>query len=98
MQRKVLGAIGILILALAFAAPGAGAETQWVGSEQLVADPSDPAVVSFTVDVREPGSYQVRLLARGEAKRQIELQLTLRPEDGGEERTVRFSFTGAGCG
>jgi hypothetical protein len=93
-----MGTTAILVLALALAAPGAGAETQWVGSEELTIDPGNPAVLSFVVDIHEPGNYQVRLLARGESKRQLELQLSLRPEAGGEERTVRFSFTGAGCG
>jgi hypothetical protein len=96
MRRIVKPAIALLALALAGA--HAGAETQWIERDRLIADPSDPAVVRFTVDIMEPGSYQVRLLARGESKQQIELQLSLQPEAEGTQRTVRFSFTGAGCG
>ena len=88
----------ILVLVLAFAGLSVGAQTQWVEREQLVADPAAPAMVRFSVDVREPGSYQVRLLARAEAKQEIQLALVLRPEAGGADLTVRFSFTGAGCG
>jgi hypothetical protein len=98
MRRVLLGTTAILILAFALAGLRAGAETQRVGSEQLTKDPADPAVVIFSVDLREPGSYQVHLTARAESKRQIELELTLSPEAGGEPRTVHFSFAGAGCG
>jgi hypothetical protein len=96
MRRIVQRTIAVLTLALAGA--HAGAETQWIERDQLIADPADPAVVRFAVDIKEPGSYQARLMARGKSKRQIELQLSLQPEAGGTERTVRFSFTGAGCG
>jgi hypothetical protein len=100
MRRIVPASLAILALVLALVLAGvqAGAEKQWVGREEFIADPGDPAVVRFAVDVREPGSYQVYLSARGEAKRQIELALSLQPEAGGAERTVQFSFTGAGCG
>ena len=70
----------------------------WVEKEQLAADPADPAVVRFSVDIGEPGSYQVRLLVRGESDREIRLDLALQPEAGGPARTVHFSFTGRGCG
>jgi len=50
------------------------------------------------VEVREPGSYQARVMVRGEADREIQLELSLRPEAGGPARSVRFSFTGQGCG
>ena len=91
-------AAAAMLVVLALAGAKAGAETQWVEREQLVADPADPAVIRFAVEIREPGSYQVRLLARGEAEHAIQLRLDLRPEAGGAERTVRFSFTGSGCG
>ena len=95
-MRNVLQLIAILALALAGAQ--AGAEKQWVGQEEFAADPADPAVVRFTVDIREPGSYQLYLTTRAESERLIELVITLQPEAGGADRTVRFSFTGAGCG
>ncbi len=95
MRKVVILASVILILAMAAAA---GAEKQWVGREEFVADPADPAVVRFSVDIREPGSYQVHLTTRAESQRPIELVLSLQPEAGGADRTVRFSFTGAGCG
>jgi hypothetical protein len=96
-MRTILRRI-IAVLILALAGARAGAETQWIERDQLIADPADPTVVRFAVDIKEPGSYQVRLLARGESNRQIELQLSLQPEAGGTERAVRFSFTGTGCG
>ncbi len=86
------------ILALVFTAVAAGAEKQWVGQEELKPDAADPGVVRFALELREPGSYQLLLTVRAEEKRQIELVLSLQPEAGGEDRTVRFSFTGAGCG
>jgi hypothetical protein len=55
-------------------------------------------VVRFSVDIREPGSYQVRLPVRGESEREIRLDLALQPEAGGPARMVHFSFTGRGCG
>jgi hypothetical protein len=91
--------IRLLVFAvLAFAAATAGAETLWVEKTQLVPDPADPRVLTFPVEIREPGSYQVRLLVRGESERRIELALVLRPEEGGPVRAVHFSFTGRGCG
>jgi len=95
-MRNVLQSIAILALALA--GVQAGAEKQWVGQEEFAADPADPAVVRFAVDIREPGSYQVHLTTRAEAQRPIELALSLQPEAGGADWTVRFAFTGAGCG
>lgn len=80
------------------AAQKPGAQTQWVEREQLVADPADPAVLRFTVEIREPGAYQVHLQVRGEAKKEMRLDLELQPESGGPPRTVRFAFTGRGCG
>jgi len=94
-MKKVAILAVILILVLAAAA---GAEKQWVGREEFAADPTDPAVVRFAVDIREPGSYQVHLTTRAEAQRPIELVLSLQPEAGGADWTVRFAFTGAGCG
>jgi hypothetical protein len=94
-MRRILA---LTLAALALAALAAGAQTVWVEKEQLAADPADPAVVRFSVDIREPGSYQVRLLVRGESEREIRLDLTLQPEAGGPARTVPFSFTGRGCG
>jgi hypothetical protein len=96
MRQTVL--VIIAVLALVLAAAAAGAEKQWVGQEEFAADPNEPEVVRFAVDIQETGSYQIHLTARGEANRQIELALSLRPEAGGAERTVHFSFTGAGCG
>jgi hypothetical protein len=96
MQRIVLRSI--VIFALAFAALSGNAKPQWVERAQLIADPADPAVIRFSIDVREPGSYQVRLLARGESKQEIQLDLLLQQEAGGPARTVHFAFTGAGCG
>jgi hypothetical protein len=89
--------LAIVALFLAAAAM-AGAEKQWVGQEEFSPDPANPAVSRFTVDIHEPGSYQILLTVRGEARRQIELALSLQPEAGGADRTVHFSFTGAGCG
>ncbi len=86
------------ILALVLAAATTGAEKQWVGQQELKPDAADPGMVRFAVELREPGSYQVLLSVRAEEKRQIELVFSLQPEAGGAERTVRFSFTGAGCG
>ncbi len=96
MRRIVLASIAVLALLLAAAA--SGAETLYVEKEQLVADPADPGVVRFSVQIREPGSFLVRLLVRGESERQVQLALTLQPEAGGAEKTVHFSFTGRGCG
>lgn len=83
---------------LCFAALAAGAQTVWVEKEQLAVDPANTAVVRFAVDISEPGSYQVRLLVRGESEREIRLDFALQPEAGGPARTVHFSFTGRGCG
>jgi len=89
---------GVLAAGLLLGALAAGAETVWVDSPQLAADPTDPRALSFVVEVREPGSYQARVMVRGEADREIQLELSLRPEAGGPARSVRFSFTGQGCG
>ena len=89
---------GVLAAGLLLGALAAGAETVWVDSPQLAADPADPRALSFAVEVREPGSYQARIMVRGEADREIQLELSLRPEAGGPVRSVRFSFTGKGCG
>ena len=94
-MRRILT---LALVALGFAAVAAGAQTVWVEKEQLAADPANPAVVRFAVDILEPGSYQVRLLVRGESEREIRLELALQPEAGGPARTVHFSFTGRGCG
>ena len=94
-MRRILA---LALAALCFAVAAAGAQTVWVEKEQLAADPANPAVVRFAVDIREPGSYQVRLLVRGESEREIRLDLALQPEAGGPARTVHFSFTGRGCG
>ena len=94
MRRILL----LALAALAFAAVALGAQTVWVERAQLAPDPADPSVISFTVEIREPGSYEVRLLVRGESERRIELALALQPEAGGPVRTVPFSFTGRGCG
>jgi hypothetical protein len=94
MRRKLTA--GLLVLALAAAV--AGAETVRVEKAQLVTDPADSAVVLFSVEIREPGSYQVLLLVRGESEREIQLDLALRPEAGGPAQSVHFSFTGRGCG
>jgi hypothetical protein len=85
------------VLALVLASAAAGAEKQWVGQQDLKPDAADPGVVRFAVELREPGSYQILLTTRAEAKQPVELTLSLQPEAGGAERTVRFSFTGAGC-
>lgn len=99
MRRIPLRATALLALAFAaLACAKAGAQTQWVEREQLVADPADPAVLRFTVEIGEPGSYQVHLQVRGEAKKEMRLDLELQPESGGPPRTVRFAFTGRGCG
>jgi hypothetical protein len=91
--------ISMMVFAvLVFAAAACGAETLFLGKERLVSDPADPSVVTFAVDVAQPGSYQVRLLAQGEPKREVRLELALRPEAGGQVQTVHFSFTGQGCG
>lgn len=89
---------GVLAAGLLLGALAAGAETVWVDSPQFAADPTDPRALSFVVEVREPGSYQARVMVRGEADREIQLELSLRPEAGGPARSVRFSFTGQGCG
>jgi hypothetical protein len=94
-MRRILA---LALAALCFAALAAGAQTVWVEKEQLAADPANPTVVRFAVEIREPGSYQVRLLVRGESEREIRLELALQPEAGGPARTVHFSFTGRGCG
>jgi hypothetical protein len=94
-MRRILP---LVLAALVFGAATVGAETVWVEKAQLAPDPADPSTVAFSVEIREPGSYQVRLLVRGESDRQIELVLTLQPEAGGSARTVHFSFTGRGCG
>jgi hypothetical protein len=94
-MRRILT---LALAALSFAALAAGAQTVWVEKDQLVADPANPAVVRFSVDIREPGTYQVRLLVRGESEKETQLDLALRPEAGGPARTVHFSFTGRGCG
>jgi len=88
----------LALAVLSFAALAAGAQTVWVEKEQLAADPADPAVVRFSLDIREPGSYQVRLLVRGESEKEMQLDLALQPEAEGPARTVHFSFTGRGCG
>jgi len=88
----------LALAALVFAGAAAGAQAVRVEKRQLVTDPADPAVVRFSVEIMEPGSYQVRLLVRGESERKNQLKLTLRPEAGGPTRTVHFSFTGRGCG
>ncbi len=88
----------VLAAALFLGALAAGAETVWVDRPQLAEDPADPQALSFTVEIREPGSYQARIMVRGEADREIQLVLTLRPEAGGPAHSVRFSFTGQGCG
>jgi hypothetical protein len=102
MRRIVLRpALAVLVPALALvllAAAPARAETQWVERGQLRADPADPAVLRFTVEIRETASYQVRLLVRGESEREIRFDLQLEPDAGGPARTVHFSFTGRGCG
>jgi hypothetical protein len=94
-MRRILA---LALAALSFAALAAGAQTVWVEKEQLAAGPANPTVVRFAVEIREPGSYQVRLLVRGESEREIRLELALQPEAGGPARTVHFSFTGRGCG
>jgi hypothetical protein len=94
-MRRILA---LTLAALAFATLAAGAQTVWVEKEELVADPADPGLVRFSIEILEPGSYQVRLLVRGESEREITLDLALRPEAGGPVRTVHFSFTGRGCG
>jgi len=94
-MRRILT---LALAALCFAVVAAGAQTVWVEKEQLAADPANSAVVRFAVDIHEPGSYQVRLLVRGESEREIRLELALQPEAGGPARTVHFSFTGRGCG
>jgi len=76
----------------------AGAQSVWGEREQLLPDPADPAVLRFATEIREPGSYQARLLVRGESKREVRLELELQPEAGGPPRKVTFSFTGRGCG
>jgi hypothetical protein len=96
MRRIVLASLAILTLGLAGTL--AGAEKQRVGREEFTADPVDPAVVRFAVEVREPGSYQVYLMVRAESQRKIELVLSLQPQAEGADRTVHFAFTGAGCG
>lgn len=96
MRRIVLASIAVLAWVLAAAT--AGAETLYIEKAQLVADPADPGVVRFSVQIGEPGNFLVSLLVRGESERQIELALALQPEAGGAEKTVRFSFTGRGCG
>lgn len=88
----------LTLTALCFAAVAAGAQSVWVEKEQLTADPADPTVVRFAVDIREPASYAVHLLVRGESEKKIRLELALQPEAGGPARTVHFSFTGRGCG
>ncbi len=97
-MRRILAAGVLAVLALALLTARAGAETQWVEPEQLLVDPADPAVIRFAVEIREAGSYEVRLLVRGEAEREIRFDLVLLPEAGGPPRTVHFSFTGRGCG
>jgi hypothetical protein len=94
-MRRILA---LALAALGFTVAAAGAQTVWVEKEQLAADPADPAVVRFAVDIREPANYEVRLLVRGESEREIRLELALQPEAGGPARTVHFSFTGRGCG
>ena len=94
MRRIILTVMAIL----ACAAGICGAEIMWVEKAQLAPDPVDPSVVTFSLDVGDPGSYQVRLMAQGESERDIRLQLALRPEAGGPAQTVHFSFTGQGCG
>jgi hypothetical protein len=94
MRRFLVLAVLVLVLS----ALAAGAETLRIEKEQLAADPADPSVVRFSVDIGEPGSYQVRLLVRGESEREIRLDLALQPEAGGPARPVHFSFTGQGCG
>jgi hypothetical protein len=91
-------ALTLALAALSLTGLAAGAQTAWVPMEQLEADPADPAVVRFFVDIREPGTYQVHLLVRGEAEKEIRLELALQPEAGGSPQSVRFSFTGRGCG
>ena len=95
-MRNVLQSIAILALALAGAQ--AGAETRYIEKEQLAADPAEPSVVRFTLEIGEPGSFLVRLMVRGESERQLELTLALQPDGGGDARSVHFSFTGRGCG
>jgi hypothetical protein len=94
-MRRILT---LTLAALCFTAVAAGAQSVWVEKEQLAADPADPAVVRFAVDIREPASYEVHLLVRGESEKKIRLELALQPDAGGPARTVHFSFTGRGCG
>ena len=94
MRRTLLTSLVVLV----FAAAACGAEVLFVEKVQLIPDPADPKVVNFSVDVGEPGSYQVQLLAQGESEREVRLELALRPEAGGPAQTVHFSFTGQGCG
>jgi hypothetical protein len=94
MRRVSLLALVILLLASA----GAGAQQVRIGRERFTLDPENPAMFRFAVEILEPGSYEASLTVKGEAARQIELLLLLRPEAGGEARTVQFSFTGRGCG
>jgi len=98
---RALGLLAAFLLGLGLVA--AGAEELRVNRPELRSDPSAPETLLFTVTVKKAGSYGVQLLARAEEGREYTLLLTLQPEgpaaeDSSAAPSVRFTFTGKGCG
>jgi hypothetical protein len=87
----------LLIPVLSLFAAGAYAETLFIYGINLQKPPSKDEL-SFSVTVKEAGAYQARLLVYPKSQRDYVLTLTLNPAREGEPVTIRFSFTGRGCG
>jgi hypothetical protein len=93
---RMFGVLAAVLFALTVGA--AGAENLRVYREHLRPDPCSPDTLTFTVTVEKAGSYAVRLLVQGEEGKDHTIQLTLQPEGSDAALSLRFSFTGQGCG
>ncbi len=98
---RALGLLAAFLLCLGLVA--AGAEELRVNRQELRSDPAAPETLLFTVAVQKAGSYAVQLMARAVEGRENTLQLSLQPEGSAVEDpsaapSVRFTFTGKGCG
>ncbi len=98
---RALGLLAAFLLGLGLVA--AGAEELRVDREELRSDPSAPETLLFTVAVKKAGDYAIQLMVRAVEGREYTLLLTLQPEgsaaeDSSAAPSVRFTFTGKGCG
>jgi len=98
---RVLGLLAAFLFGLGLVAPGA--EELRVNRQELRPDTAVPNTLVFTVTVGKAGSFTARLMVRAEEGKQYTIQLTLQPEasageDSSAAPSVRFSFTGPGCG